>query len=736
MKTIVKDALRLAEAGIPVFPTNDKKPALSNHELSKVLGRPIGKGEGGYKVATCDPDDIEAMFSNPKAIELAVPMGRQSGYMAVDVDLYKMPELKDWVTENWQYLKGTLAHMTRSGGFHYIFKHPGDTVRFPATLREGVDIKAVGNGYVCWPPTEGYRVAYDNPILDFPMGLLRNAMLEKGGTGSTKLGSAFNEASDDDLIERIQDASDLYPALRSLSYRLPSRRQENGYRLTTPEMVNILENLMDTSVAAEAGHPRYDDWCDRRSKIPDLVETAVEKERGGVVLTDDDIELMTQGESFIETQKMIAKGTRPIGPQPQITTEEIEELITEMGTEDKSSDDATDSDVPERLNVKGLRERTIDPLKWLVENMIPIKSTCSLAGPSNVGKTRFLASLVIGLAVGDTARMGLPQCVGKTKTLWIANEEAVDDIARRCKAVALQHDDKDSVDWFVRGKDKGMMKLVVSNENGDPEVDKKAVARLVKWIRAEGIGLLILDPYNTLSIADENSASATGLTTDAMLTVISMTECAVLFAHHCPKDRSKDYDWMRGDPSAWRGSTQVYTSLDCGYTLSPWMPKNAEQRKAWKKAYLEEDLSKWVVLDVGKIREGEGFPPVVYHLEGQAMDEGEGRDIGVCVLKTALDAENALLHTNADIIAASSLGTDLIIALGYGRHTNMTKVAKEMEGHPLIPNIKSAKGKQEMYAMFQETVACEGGYVAMIDGGAGTTNKWAIQIDEKEKGNE
>jgi hypothetical protein len=38
--------------------------------------------------------------------------------------------------------------------------------------------------------------------------------------------------------------------------------------------------------------------------------------------------------------------------------------------------------------------------------------------------------------------------------------------------------------------------------------------------------------------------------------------------------------------------------------------------------------------------------------------------------------------------------------------------------------------------MFKDTIACENGYVTMIEGGAGTTNKWAIQIDEKDAGNE
>ena len=732
MRPIVKAALAVAKY-YPVFPTTqDKMPALSNVAASKLLGRIIGKGEGGFKLASQDPAIIAKMFSAPQAVTVSVPMGPMSGLLCIDPDLYKGQHVVDWHDANRDWLETTLCHKSQSGGLHYIFKWT-DQVKFPATLAEGVDVKGHG-GYIVFPPSGGYEVLHNNVIVDVPIDALRAAMVAKGGTGNVRLGSSFSDDSDDDLIQRIQEATDLYPALRSLSYRLPSRRQENGYRMTQIEMITTLENLMDTSVAADPSHDRHDDWTDRRSKIVELVTTSMEKESGGVALTDADIELMTQGETFIKTQEMLVANQRPIGPQPKLTADQIEQVILEMGTKDTNSDASESSSELKKLNAKQLRKERIDPLQWIIPNMLPIKSTTSLAGQSNVGKTRWLASLVTGLAVGDTARMGLPQCVGKVNSLWIANEEAKDDIARRVKAVMLQHNDKDSADIYVRGKDTGMMKLVVLNEIGMPEIDGKAVAKLVKWIRENEVGFLILDPYNTISDGDENSSSSTGLTTEAMLTVISMTDCCVMFAHHCPKDRQKDHDWLRGEQAAWRGSSQIYSSLDCGYTLAHYMPKNGEQRKAWKKAYLDEDLSKWVVLDVGKIREGEGFPPVHYQLVGQEMDEGEGRPIGVCRLATQAEADNALLHSNADIIAASMLGTDLINTMGYGRFTSMAKVAKDMKGHEAIPDLTQSKGKQDMYAMFNETVACENGYVTMVDGGT-AKQSWAIICEEKEKGN-
>jgi hypothetical protein len=151
LKHITKAALAVAKTGLPVFPTRNKKPAWSNKELG------VAKGEGGYKIATTDPKEVRRLFEHARATEIAVPMGAMSGLICVDVDSHKSQAAVQWLRDHWELLKGALIHKTRSGGFHFIFEHPGESVRFfPATLSEGVDLKAGGTGYICWPGTEGY----------------------------------------------------------------------------------------------------------------------------------------------------------------------------------------------------------------------------------------------------------------------------------------------------------------------------------------------------------------------------------------------------------------------------------------------------------------------------------------------------------------------------------------------------------------------------------------------------
>jgi hypothetical protein len=729
MKAIVKAALAVAKH-YPVFPTTSKKlPCWSNLELD------VPKGKGGFHIASMDPARVRELFEHPHAETVSVPMGPQmSGLVAIDVDLYKGGAVVDWHTANLHWLEKTLCHRTQRGGLHYIFKCP-DNVKFPATMAEGVDIKAHG-GYVVFPPSGGYTVQSKKSIKPFPIPQLEAAMKAKGGTGNVVSLGTYNNATDEELIEHIQNATELYPALRSLAYRMPGRRQDDGSYLDEQQMTNILENVMDCSLAADASHPRHEDWLDRRGKISELVVSGIDKDKVGVGLTATELSAMQQGESFIKAQEMIAASSRPIGPQQEVSLIQIEALVGEMGgptkpvrKEDSDPTDTVDTNNVVRLNAKELRSVTLPPIEYLIPRMMSRGGTCSLAGMSNVGKTRWMAALIMALAVGDTKRMGLPQCTGKTSSLYIANEEHIEDMARRFAAVCYQHDDKDSADIFVRGKKAGTFRLVAINETGHPEVDAKNVAWLVKEIRESEVKVLVMDPYVTLAEGgDENSSSTASMLTKAMLLIIAATDVCIVYPHHTPKgDRKADRDWPRGDSGAWRGSGAIYSSLDFGFTLANYYPPNPDQRKAWKQQFLSAKLSRFVVLDTGKIREGEPLGPVMYELVGQDMDKGEGDPIGVCRLTDEAKAANALLSGSIDATEADELSWAMINTMRGGEFTSMAKCHDMMSGHHMWPNVIKTPGKEKLLQMFGEKYSANNGTVLVTCSGKG---KWKILIEE------
>ena len=138
-------------------------------------------------------------------------------------------------------------------------------------------------------------------------------------------------------------------------------------------------------------------------------------------------------------------------------------------------------------------------------------------------------------------------------------------------------------------------------------------------------------------------------------------------------------------------SEKIFGSLDCGYTLGHWMPSAKAAKRAWNDDWNRQGLSRWIVLDTGKIREGKPLAPIVYELVGQEMAEGEGDPIGVLRLATEDEAGNVLLDVGCNVIAASELARAMLETLGEGKHTVMSHFHKSMNGVNLWPRADASQ---------------------------------------------
>lgn len=128
---MVKTALALADAGVPVFPCKNKMP---------VIGR-------GFRNASTDRDTILRWFRNDNHSQLAFKPG-DAGLLVLDVDIGANEK-------DLQQLPPTYTIGTPSGGRHLYFRCDADygNRKFAAKI----DTRNA-NGYVLIPPTEGYTV--------------------------------------------------------------------------------------------------------------------------------------------------------------------------------------------------------------------------------------------------------------------------------------------------------------------------------------------------------------------------------------------------------------------------------------------------------------------------------------------------------------------------------------------------------------------------------------------------
>lgn len=168
-----KAALEYAEKGIPVFPVvqNEKNPLTKN----------------GFKDATTDVSVINRWWDKNPEANIGIPTGKESGWFVLDVDnkngISGDDSLKELI-EQYGELPETRQHVTPSGGYHLIFKHPGYDIQNSAgKLGSGLDIRCDG-GYIVAPPSviDGNRYQVTNQcvdVVDAPDWLLQLAAEKK-----------------------------------------------------------------------------------------------------------------------------------------------------------------------------------------------------------------------------------------------------------------------------------------------------------------------------------------------------------------------------------------------------------------------------------------------------------------------------------------------------------------------------------------------------------------------------
>jgi RecA/RadA recombinase len=140
----------------PVFPCDAQK-------------RPITPR--GFYDATTHPGAVKAMFAEPGAVLIGVPMGAASKLLCLDIDAGHGG--LDWLHANQQRIPQTRTHKTMNGGQHLFFRWPkGRNLRNRASKwARGVDIRGEG-GYAIMPPSPGYDILDPSMPADAPAWLL------------------------------------------------------------------------------------------------------------------------------------------------------------------------------------------------------------------------------------------------------------------------------------------------------------------------------------------------------------------------------------------------------------------------------------------------------------------------------------------------------------------------------------------------------------------------------------
>jgi hypothetical protein len=626
----LKDAaVQLAEGGYFVFPcrAGTKIPAIKGYLKAKWTPEQVAKWWDDH------PDDNIGL----------VP--ELNGLVVVDIDSYK-DEC------NWD--KNTLDTMTvrsASGGIHYYFEAE-EGARYPAKFGgyEAVDVKH--RGFVVVPPSRfdggEYEWVDDEGAAPAPDWLpTRQAPIEN------PMATALQ------MIERGQDDKAL-TIVEQAKNRIEAR--EDWIKVG----LGLHYEYVDTQYE-ERARQAWIDWCLRW----DSGDPADQLEYEAIKLWDaatSPAEVMSSGRKPYTAGTIIYLLGDATRPDAAVMTDDGPFLIVD-GNE--------------------LLTRDLADIDYLIEDVLIAGGLHSWAGPSGVGKTRWISLLIACLMTGRTDVMGLPAATRPVRTMYFANEERAEDVERRIKATMLVNGLTGGLKPLIRGKDGGTTRLLI-HDKGQVTKDLELLDWIADQIRQAEVELVVFDPFNTLGGEEENSAVAVSEVMDALRYITAQSGAAVVFIHHTPKDRSEAPDAMRGDSNAWRGSGAIYSALDMGFTLFPLLPASAStgkdakaKRRSLSRMQQLGRCGKYIVQDTGKVREGESIPPVGYQFVGHEVRPG-GKPIGALkVVSTEMAEREMELAIDGDIELAEQnviheWGAVLIDGLGIGRHETTLKAIDDM----------------------------------------------------------
>lgn len=183
-------ALKLARAGVAVFPVGDDKAPRTPR---------------GFHDATTDISIIGS-WTWDGMIGAAIPEGQ----IVLDVDPRNGG---DETLALFPSLPRTRTTRTRSGGRHYWLRVPLD-MNLRGTLGPGLDVKRAGKGYVVIPPSPGYSFIRGGEIARAPGWLLEELVLvvrESQESANPKFfafeqGTAYGLAARRNMLAELEEA--------------------------------------------------------------------------------------------------------------------------------------------------------------------------------------------------------------------------------------------------------------------------------------------------------------------------------------------------------------------------------------------------------------------------------------------------------------------------------------------------------------------------------------------------
>lgn len=487
---LLETALFWAEQGVPVFPCGADKAPLTKK---------------GFMDAVTDPQAVAELFKfyGEAAHLVGGRMGQEAGMFAIDVDLYKGPEVEAWLQDliDKGLMVATRTHKTMRGGLHFLYESDKYPNVYPI---DGVEVRGEG-AYIIMAGSPGYTVIQEG-LAQAPDALIA-ALLKKQRQHA-------NETVDD-LKQKILKAENFHDSLA----RLAARYSASGW--TAEKTQAALIEVLRASVAANPEHPRHDRWkflIENQGDEFGRITSTSHRKFNSRAASDD---MAAEPDEIIRLKKVADKAgffTPTSRDEPEKITKA--EDIKGWPFEGVSYNFADQHDL---LNQK-----------FVLHPVVVESETGLVSGAPKAGKSAFMLDIGIHVALGIDVSPSLKVPEQRT-VLYFALE------GRRATQLRIQA----KREWLEKEKIKipDFTPLFVI-ERGTPLLEEMQRQQFVeqvlaaeRYITEQGwpeLGLIIVDTFTrTMPGGDQNSVEDTSAVFDAINRLRDRKlKAAVWFIHH------------------------------------------------------------------------------------------------------------------------------------------------------------------------------------------------------------
>jgi hypothetical protein len=185
--------------------------------------------------------------------------------------------------------------------------------------------------------------------------------------------------------------------------------------------------------------------------------------------------------------------------------------------------------------------------KWLIEGLIPARSTILLGGDSSVGKSCFNLYNAIHIASGLPLYGTYPTVKGKV--LWFNAEDSQEETLERAEVIC-QYLNIDVPDDIIL--------LDISELLLDQAIN---IQKLTDTVAHHKPSLVIIDPLRNLHTQEENDSLITPAVLQPLRVIQRDHDCSIIVSHHTNKSKNNS------GQNRFRGSNAVIAWCDLGILL-------------------------------------------------------------------------------------------------------------------------------------------------------------------------